>query len=195
MAKKIALEELKSLCVLAKGKINKVYLHWSAGHYGQQFSDYHILVDKDGTFYSTTDDLTQHLNHTYFRNTGGVSIGAMCMVGATTEDFGDEPLTSAQVESIAQIMAVLSTELDLPLGIWNFLTHAEAANNLDGENPGYESNGCPDGIYGPSPNPDGSQGGDCERWDLWILRVGDVPWSGGATLRGKAVWYQNQGAG
>jgi len=190
---KITLADLKVMAQSAKGKISKVYMHWSAGHYGQQFPDYHLLVDSDGTLYATVDDLTAVLAHTYMRNTGGIGIGAMCMVNATTGDFGPEPLTDAQIEVIAQVMAVLSNELDLPLGIWNFLTHAEAGNNLDGLNPGYESNGCVNGIYGPSPNPDGSQGGDCERWDLWILKVGDQPWSGGDTLRGKAIYYQNNG--
>ena len=26
----------------------KVYLHWTAGHYGQFFADYHVQIDADG---------------------------------------------------------------------------------------------------------------------------------------------------
>jgi len=190
---KITLTDLKTMAQSAKGSISKIYLHWSAGHYGEQFTDYHILIDQDGTLYATTNDLTAVLAHTYMRNTGGIGIGAMCMYNATTSDFGPEPLTNAQIEAMAQVVAVLCNELGLIPVVGSVMTHAEAGNNLDGENPGYEANGCPNGIYGPSPNPDGSTGGDCERWDLWILKPGDAPWSGGNTLRGKAIWYQNNG--
>jgi len=191
---KITLADLKAMAQSVKGNINKIYLHWSAGHYGEQFADYHILIDQGGTLYATTNDLTAVLAHTYMRNTGGIGISAMCMYNATTGDFGPEPLTSAQIEAVAQVVAVLCNELGLTADINTVLTHAEAANNLDGLTPPYDpSNGCPNGIYGPNPNPDGSQGGDCERWDLWILKVGDQPWSGGDALRGKAIYYQNNG--
>jgi hypothetical protein len=30
-------------------------------------------------------------------------------------------------------------------------------------------------------------------WDLWLLKTGDVPGSGGNTLRGKAIWYREEG--
>lgn len=193
MSRQITLTELKTMAQKVNGQISKVYLHWTAGHYGQQFPDYHILIDHDGTLYTTTDDLTAVLAHTYMRNTGAIGVGAMCMVDATTGNFGPEPLTALQIESLAQVTAVLSEALNLPIDLQHFMTHAEAGNNLDGENPGYEANGCPNGIYGPSPNPDGSQGGDCERWDHWILKPGDAPWSGGDTLRGKGIWYQQKG--
>jgi hypothetical protein len=190
---KVTLEDLKAMAQAVKGSINKIYLHWSAGHYGQFFDDYHINIDQDGSIYVSTNDFTEHKNHTYMRNTGGIGIGLACCAGATTSNFGAEPPTNTQIEVTAQVIAVLCSALELTPDIETVLTHAEAANNLDGLNLGYEGNGCPNGIYGPSPNPDGSPGGDCERWDLWILKVGDPPWSGGNTLRGKAIWYQQQG--
>lgn len=181
----ITLAELKTLASNAEGSIHKIYAHWTAGHWTQQFNDYHILIAGDGTIYTTTDDFTTHLSHTYMRNTGGVSIGLMCMVGATTDNFGDQPLTDTQVEVLSQVVAVLCESLGLTIDINSVLTHAEAANNLDGENPGYEANGYPDGKYGP--------GFSCERWDLAILKPGDEMMSGGDTIRGKANWYRNQG--
>jgi hypothetical protein len=192
---KITLNNLKTMAQQAKGNINKIYLHWSAGHYGQFFDDYHINIDSDGSVYVSTNDLTEHKNHTYMRNTGGIGIGLACCAGATTNDLSDEPPTNEQVEAMAQVIAVLCASLEITPDINSVLTHAEAANNLDGENPGYEANGCPNGIYGPNPNPDGSAGGDFERWDLWILKIGDASWSGGNTLRGKAIWYQQNGVG
>lgn len=190
---KITLVELKAMAQSAKGSIRKVYLHWSAGHYGQFFPDYHINIDHDGSIYVSVDDLTTHLNHTYLRNSGAIGVALASCYNAATNDLGLEPPTNQQIESAAQVIAVLCTVLGLTANISTVLTHAEAANNLDDEDPGYEANGCPNGIYGPNPNPDGSQGGDCERWDLWILKDGDAPWSGGNTLRGKAIYYQNNG--
>ncbi|MDR3566043.1 MAG: C1 family peptidase [Negativicutes bacterium] len=164
----------------------KVYLHWTAGHYHQTFSDYHLLVDSGGELYATVDDLGTLLNHTYMRNTGSIAISALCGVEAvSTTDLGPEPPTDFQIEAIAQVMTVISKEFNLPLDIQHFLTHAEAADNMDGEQPPYEPNGFPDGKYGPA--------NSVERWDFWVLKAGDPAGSGGDILRGKAMWYlQNQ---
>jgi len=180
------LADIRKLAQAAKGNIDHVYIHWTAGHYGQQFPDYHILIDKDGSLYATVDDLTTHLNHTYMRNTGTVAIGALCAYQAhSTTDLGPEPPTDAQIEAIAQVIAVLSDELELPIDIQHFMTHAEAADNMDGLNPGYEPNGYPDGKYGPA--------NSVERWDFWVARAKDAPGSGGGLLRGKAIWYLHNG--
>jgi len=163
----------------------KLYLHWSAGHYGQFFDDYHINIDQDGSIYVSTTDLSAHLSHTYMRNTGAVGIALACCAGANTNDLGAEPPTAAQIESMAQVVAVLCGALNLTCDANRVMTHGEAGNNLDGINPGYEDNGYPDGKYGP--------GFSCERWDLYFLANGQAPWSGGDTLRGKANFYINKG--
>jgi hypothetical protein len=192
--KKIALDDLRVMLRAVRGKINKVYLHWSAGHYSQFFSDYHLLIDSDGSLYVTVSDLSTYLPATYMRNSGSIALAALCAYAAhSCDNLGAEPPTKAQIECIAQVMALCAQELGLSMDINHFLTHSEAGDNLDGENPGYESNGCPDGIYGPSPLPDGSPGGDTERWDFWAVEVGDSPWSGGEILRGKAAWYIQNG--
>lgn len=33
----------------------KLYLHWTAGHYGQFFADYHVQIDADGGIYVIGD--------------------------------------------------------------------------------------------------------------------------------------------
>lgn len=101
-------------------------------------------------------------------------------------DMGPCPPTAAQIESLAQVVAVLCKALDLNVDIYRVMTHAEAANNMDGVNPGYEANGQPQGRYGP--------GYTCERWDLWLF-PGATAGSGGNILRGKAIWYQQNGVG
>jgi hypothetical protein len=192
----ITLEELKQLALEAKNDLwaqarsldrdVKLYLHWSAGHYGQFFSDYHINIDRDGSVYVSTDDLAEVKAHTYMRNSGAVGISLSCCYQATTSNFGPEPPTNGQIEAMAQVVAVLCKALDLTVDVFRVMTHAEAANNLDGMDPGYEDNGYPEGKYGP--------GYSCERWDLWFF-PGAAQGEGGAVLRGKAIWYQQQGIG
>jgi ribonuclease HI len=193
--RKVTLAELNQLALQAKNNLwdqaqsidrdVKLYLHWSAGHYGQFFDEYHINIDQDGSIYVSTDNLAVVKSHTYKRNTGAIGIALACCYNATTNNLGPEPPTSAQIESMAQVVAVLSKALDLTIDSYRVMTHAEAANNLDGLNPNYEDNGYPDGKYGPEFS--------CERWDLWLLKTGDVPGSGGNIIRGKGIWYQQQG--
>ena len=66
------------------------------------------------------------------------------------------------------------------------MTHAEAADNVDGLLPEGDE-------YGPC--------NGCERWDLQYLGTPespawttdyDSPKTGGNVLRGKALWYQSQ---
>ena len=74
---------------------------------------------------------------------------------------------------MAKVTAVLCEELGLEINRYNVMTHCEAAE-IDG--------------YGPSTT--------CERWDLWRLK--DIPGDGqlkdgGDVIRGKAIWWQNNG--
>ena len=170
----------------------KIYIHWSAGHYKQVFADYHFSVDDTGTITTSVTDLSTLLSHTYKRNSGAISIAACCAYNAhSTTDLGPEGPTKYQIEAIAKIVATLCTALGLDVVLEHVMTHAEAGNNLDGYDPGYAANGYHNGIYGPSPNKDGSPGGDTERWDFLVTVAGNKPWEGGDTFRGKAIWYQN----
>lgn len=182
----LALQSKNNLWSAAEsmGRDVKLYLHWSAGHYGQFFEEYHINIDQDGSIYVSTDDFSQLKSHTYKRNTGSIGIALACCYNATTTDLGPEPPTTEQIETLSQVVAILCKALDLTVDIYHVMTHAEAANNLDELYPGYEDNGYPDGKYGP--------GYSWERWDLWVLTTNDVPGRGGNTLRGKAIWYQQQ---
>lgn len=194
--RQVTLGELKQLALLSKsdlwsaaqsmGRDVKLYLHWSAGHYGQFFDDYHINIDHDGSVYITKDGLSAIKSHTYKRNTGAIGISLACCYGATSNDFGKEPPTSMQIEAMSQVVAVLCKALDLTVDIYRVMTHAEAANNLDGLNPNYAENGYPDGKYGP--------GFSWERWDLWFF-PDVIQGEGGNVLRGKAIWYQHNGLG
>lgn len=191
---KVTLAELKQLALMAKsdlwnqanslGRDVKLYLHWTAGHYGQFFDSYHINIDADGSVYVSTDNLAELKPHTYRRNSGAIGISLACAYNATTNNFGPEPPTPEQIEAVAQVVAALATVLDLTIDLQRVMTHAEAADNKDGVNPGYEANGYPQGKHGPEHN--------CERWDLWYFD-GVPKGEGGNVIRGKANWYKNQG--
>ena len=162
-----------------------IVLHWTAGHYGQYWPDhYHIHVDENGEIYLSVNDLSEVLSHTWKLNRGTVGVTLCCAVGATTEDLGDEPPTSAQIEKMAQVIAVLCANLWLTCNRRDIvMTHGEAgddSNLYDDED-----------LYGPQ--------NDCERWDLQYLGTDespeytddyDDPTTGGNVLRGKAAWYQ-----
>ena len=107
-----------------------------------------------------------------------------CCYNANTNDLGPEPPTSDQIEAMARVVAVLAEALDLTIDLARVMTHAEAADNLDGLNLGYDANGYPQGKYGPAHS--------CERWDLWLL-PGVPRGEGGNIIRGKANWYRNGG--
>lgn len=170
----IDLNELREMAGNAKGIIDKIYLHWSAGSYYNASADYHISINGDGDILISTDDLTEVKSHTWRRNSRSVGVSMLCCAGAScmadgTTDFGDYPPTNEQIEKMAKVVAILCGELGLAINGNNVMTHCEAAELDD---------------YGPSTT--------CERWDLWYLPDFDGSMQpGGDVIRGKAVWYQN----
>jgi len=163
-------------------------LHWTAGHYGQYWpDDYHIHVDENGEIYLSVSDLSEVLAHTWHLNRGTVGVTLCCCAFATTEDLGDEPPTNAQIETMAQVIAVLCSNLWLTCDRPDIvMTHGEAGDDTDL----YDE----EDLYGP-------QSDDLERWDLEYLGTPESPeynpWStdgtrGGDVLRRKAAEYQAQ---
>lgn len=168
------------------GRDVKIYLHWTAGRYGQMYDDYHLNIDQDGSIWASTDDFSETLAHTWHRNTASIGITLCCGYGATTEDLGEYPPTVAQIDSMAQVIAVLAPALWLTIDSKRVMTHAEAADNIDGMLPEGDE-------YGPN--------NGCERWDLQFLDTNESPeWitdyddprTGGNVIRGKANWYKNK---
>ena len=167
---------LTELAALGRNRISQLYLHWTAGRYGQLYDDYHFNIDADGSIYQTCTQLTELKSHTWQRNTSAIGIALCCGLGAlphngTDTEFGSYPPTLQQIDAAGKLVAALAQGLNLPIDRWTVLTHCEAAL-IDG--------------YGP-------YSGDAEtRWDLWYLR--DSPGDGtmkpgGQVIRGKALWY------
>lgn len=180
------------------GREPKIYLHWTAGHYanGREWqmylNEYHIAIDADGSIYAE-HPFSDTLAHTWRRNTGSVGIALTCGVGSGSQDLGDEPPTSAQIEAMAQVIYAIAEGLWLTIDKTHVMTHGEAAD-------------CEDGDYSTH-NPyawwDDSYGDGDTRGDLEYLGTDESPSynpqatdgsRGGDVLRGKANWYKNEGA-
>lgn len=174
-------DELMSMATSARGYIDHIYLHWSAGHYNQSHTDkYHICIDKDGKMYTDVDLFTEHRDHTYMRNSRAIGITLNgCFDAINPTNMGTEPPTEQQIYAISWLVALLCVQIGIPLDIQHVLTHAEAADNKDGMDLCYDD---------PTPYPNNTYGPDstCERWDLWVLRENEQPWSGGDNIRGNA---------
>lgn len=185
---KVTLEELEEIAADARGIVNKVYAHWTAGHYGQAFNSYHILIDEKGNAYITTEDFTEKLAHTWRRNSQAIGVSMMCAYKAEARNgrncwLGYEPPTSIQITALSQVAAVLSKALGIPLDKEHFMTHCEAAI-LDGY--GVPHGEVVNGVY---------QGDPDLRWDLWYLpdpNNNGVMTDGGQLWRGMANWYKNE---
>lgn len=174
-------DELMSMATSARGYIDHIYLHWSAGHYNQSHvNKYHICIDKDGKMYTDVELFTEHRDHTYMRNSRAIGITLNgCWDAINPTNMGTEPPTKQQIYALSWLVALLCVQIGIPLDIQHVLTHAEAADNKDGMDLCYTD---------PTPYPNNTYGPDstCERWDLWVLRENEQPWSGGDNIRGNA---------
>lgn len=172
--KKITFGELRNMASAAKGRVDKIYLHWTAGTYDKPFDDYHINIDGNGNVITSTDDLTEHKSHTWQRNGGAVGIALCCCYDAIVYPdgrvfYGEYPPTPKQVEAMAKVVQVLCEGLGLDINEYTVQTHAEVASE-----DGY-------GVFDDDPD---------MRWDLLLLQDFDGTLkSGGSIIRGKALWY------
>ena len=90
--------ELAALALQDKGRVNRLYLHWTAGHYEDVYDDYHLNIGLGGEMYLTCTTLTELKEHTWRRNTGSIGIALCCAADAQAgsgwdTDFGSEPPT------------------------------------------------------------------------------------------------------
>lgn len=144
------LDELMVACQQMTREVNSIYLHWSGcGDYDSVFSDYHINITGDGKLH--IGDLDEVKSHTWRRNSHSIGVSLSCAAGSwiTAEGVvhhGLYPPTSAQIETMARVVAILCIELGISLDCVK--SHNEVAQ-IDGY-----------GIYDNDPD---------MRWDLYGL--------------------------
>ncbi|MBC5798776.1 MAG: N-acetylmuramoyl-L-alanine amidase [Candidatus Eremiobacteraeota bacterium] len=140
------------------GRVDHLYVHWSAHDYQSVFPAYHFCIagDGDGSIVVVnTHDVRENMRdvaeqpqrpyaaHTRGRNAYALGISIMAMREATPADFGDYPLTEPLVDALCLVTAKLAQAYGVPLDAEHVMSHAEAALH--------------DGYFGTGPD---------ERWDI-----------------------------
>lgn len=173
-------EELIAKAKKVKGKIDHIYIHHTAGTYKMndlEKSHYHICIEGNGTV-KINSELDELKSHTWRRNSGAIGIAICCAAGAICYRdenivWGNYPPKTVQIETMAEVVAILCKYLELPIDRLHVLTHDEVAviDNYD--------------IHSSDP--------DC-RWDLrWLADPGthEQHKRGGDVIRGLAIWKLN----
>ena len=174
------------------GKKGKIYLHWNAAARNNPYGyerKYHAIFTEDGKKYQRTpySQFNTPEGHTAYRNSLGVGLAVAGMGGAGVDlnNYGSQTPTQRQYEAMAQESANLAKAWGWSpsmVNVRNVATHAEVGSMKDGikNSPALWSQGAksdPDN-HGPV-----AWGGDGSRWDLFKLRQGDSPGSGGDKIR------------
>lgn len=149
---------------LPDGRIDRLYLHWSAQEYDRLSSSYHFVVGYRGRtlFAQQTHDVRENMRkltedmeyaaHTRARNSFAIGVSALSMLDATPHDFATQPLTDELVDALCAMCAYLAKRYAIVVDADHVMTHAEAA--------------IIDGYFGLSPE---------ERWDLARLAPSATP--------------------
>lgn len=161
----MTLDEIGARLEAARGRIDRIYCHWTGAPYQLvECLAYHVVIDRGGYCHVIHEDFTECLAHTWHRNSRSIGV-----------DLGCEPPTEAQVEALAMFCARAVEELGLSVS--DIYTHAEMAA-FDGYGIG---SGDPDMRWDLLYVPDYGDGGRL------------VP--GGELIRGKTKYYRKQRSG
>ena len=126
--------------------MKRIVLHWTGGSYVASSLDkehYHFLIDGERRLIRGKHPVTANVvigskssdlyaAHTKGTNTGaiGVSICSMAEAQDKPGHFGKYPLTEAQWQRAAEVLAELCKRYSIPVTDQTVLTHAEVQPNL-----------------------------------------------------------------
>jgi N-acetyl-anhydromuramyl-L-alanine amidase AmpD len=125
------------------GKLTRIHLHWTAGADGvnpEEKDHYHFIIGRDGGV--TLGDLPPEANippikgayaaHTLNANGGAIGVSLDAMGGAVERPFsaGKYPITEAQLDAMAKLVAGLCKKYGIPVTRKTVLTHAEVQPTL-----------------------------------------------------------------
>ena len=173
--------------IFPEGRIDRIYLHWTAGDYVTVYPSYHYCItyfDGEARIVQTNDlrinmrDVRAepelpYAAHTAGRNSFAAGLSVSAMRDATPADFGAFPLRVEAIEAMCDVAAAIAATYRIPIDAEHVMTHAEAA--------------LVDGYYGTAEN---------ERWDIARLEARAEPLTTGdahetgETLR---TWIRNAG--
>lgn len=147
---------------LPHGRVDNVYIHWSAHDYHSVFPAYHFCValnDANEIIVVNTHDVRENMRsvydapeepyaqHTRKRNSFALGIAVMGMQDSKPDDFGPYPLTEELIDALCLVGAKLAAHYHVPVDPEHIMTHAEAAVR--------------DGYFGTRPE---------QRWDIARLK-------------------------
>lgn len=127
-------------------KMERVIVHWTGGAYVASSHDkacYHFLVQGDLSVVRGQHPITANVHigskssddyaaHTRACNTRSIGVSICCMAGGVEVPFsaGKYPLTEAQWQRAAEVIADLCRTYDIPVTPKTVLTHAEVQTTL-----------------------------------------------------------------
>jgi hypothetical protein len=147
---------------LPQGRIDKLYIHWSAHDYHAVFPAYHFCValnEANEVIVVNTHDVRENMRavheapdkpyaqHTRNRNSFALGIAVMGMQDSKPDDFGPYPLTEELLDALCLVGAKLAAHYNVLVDAEHIMTHAEAAVR--------------DGYFGTEPE---------QRWDIARLK-------------------------
>lgn len=174
----------QTLPAIARGDVHRIYLHWAVAPFGCLFDDYNFMIDLEGGRWvmKTTRNPQNNIpgmnddpmaSHTWHRNSWALGIAIGGMDGATTTNFGADPVQLHELQYLCACAAAVAHRYDVQAdddlggGEHTIMTHAEAA--------------LQDGYFG-------------ERWDLALFAPGPLTESGaryhGELLRKRVRAYK-----
>jgi len=128
---------------LPRVKMQRVICHWTAGHHKASDDDkghYHFLIEDDGDVVrgkpsvdlNTAPVKPGYAAHTLNCNTGSIGVSLCCMALAVESPFnpGKAPMTKAQWDKLAVVVADLCRTYNIPVTPKTVLSHAKVQVNL-----------------------------------------------------------------
>lgn len=104
----MTLDEIGTRLEAARGRIDRIYCHWTGAPYQLvECLAYHVVIDRGGYCHVIHEDFTECLAHTWHRNSRSIGAALACCRDAccyydapSGVDLGREPPTEAQVEAL-----------------------------------------------------------------------------------------------
>lgn len=122
--------------------MKRIIMHWTAGSHRASSTDlkhYHFVVEADGAIVAgnypvsaNESTSTPYAAHTRGTNTGSIGVAVAAMHGAKERPFssGQYPITQVQINALAELVADLAADYDIPVERTTILTHAEVQPTL-----------------------------------------------------------------